>query len=328
MPNLAIADAIVIATKGKAKITYFGSYRGVENELIQRTGLPYQAVMTGKLRRYFDLRNFVDIFRVPIGILQAWSKLGRIQPDIVFSKGGFVAVPVVIAAWFRRIPIVIHESDAIPGLATKITSPFARTILVGYKEAKLGKYDFKTKVSGNPVRGDIAKGTKSQAKLYTGFTGKKPVLLVMGGSTGSQQINDMIRLEKEHLTKTYDIIHITGEGKGRKKKEKHYYSIPYAHEELKDFYALASLALSRAGATVLSELESLQLPTLLYPLGTEASRGDQIANAHAMALKHKFFILADESLTASAQLSRLPKRKATKEKSTVAEEIAALLIST
>lgn len=292
VPNLAIAEAIDSTSKGKVKITYFGSYNGVENKLIQRTKIPYQAVTTGKLRRYFDLKNFIDLFRIPIGIVQAWSKLGRIKPDLVFSKGGFVAVPIVFGAWLRRIPIVIHESDAIPGLATKLSAPFAKTILLAYKDAKIGlkKYKSKIHVVGNPVRENVSKGSEAKAKKITGFSGKKPVLLVMGGSTGSRQINEIISLEKSKLIKTYDIIHLTGDGKGRKIKEKHYFSLAYVHEELKDFYALASLALSRAGATALSELEVLGMPTLLYPLGTGSSRGDQIANANAMAKKHKFFI--------------------------------------
>lgn len=331
VPNLAIADAIIAGTKSKkidVKISYIGSHNGIERKLLEHEKLPFYSVSTGKLRRYFDLKNFIDLFKIPLGICQAWILLGRLQPDVVFSKGGFVGFPVVVGAWFRRIPVVIHESDAISGLATKLSAPFAERILLAYEQAKdgLGKYDFKIKVIGTPVRKSLLKGSKTRAKKLTGFSGKRPVLLVVGGSTGSQQVNDIVALERERLMKTYDVIHLTGKGKGRKKKEKHFFSLPYAQDEMKDLYALASLALSRAGSTALAEHEALGLPTLLYPLGLHQSRGDQIANAKAATYKHKFFRVADETKSASSQLKLLPKRSGKRIVNNVADKIANLLL--
>ncbi len=332
VPNLAIADAI----KGATKITYIGSRRGIERELVRRKGIPFEHIATGKLRRYFSLLNFIDLFRIPLGIIQAFFKLGRLKPNIIFSKGGFVGFPVVVAGWLRRIPVIIHESDAIPGLATKLCAPFAKKILLGYKEAELElqKHSSKIEVIGNPIRPEILKGSISKAKRLTGFNGKKPVLLIMGGSAGAQQLNQIIKKEKARLTEIFDVIHITGKGKGRKQKTKSYFSIPYIHDELKDLYALASLALSRAGANSLAELEALQIPTLLYPLGRYASRGDQMANTQAMTQKYKIFQLADENKEAHSQLLLMPPRpnrhaaKRSVPSPTVVQKITTLLYKT
>lgn len=271
-----------------------------------RAGIRFESVSTGKFRRYFSLSNFLDLFRIPLGIFSAWLKIGRIKPDLVFSKGGFVSFPVVVAAWMRRVPIITHESDAILGLATRLIAPFADKVLLGW-DIPLGK---KFVYVGNPVREEILKGRAHNALSVCGFKGERPVLLVMGGSTGSQQLNEIISREKRELVKHFDIVHITGEGKGQVKREKHYWSVPYMHEEIKDFFALASLALSRAGANALAELETLQIPTLLYPLGLGASRGDQIANALALSERSKLFIIANSKKSAAEQLLKLPKRPA------------------
>jgi len=314
---LASKSKAVKSTSKKPHFTYIGSRDGIERELAKRAGIEYHAVSTGKLRRYFNLKNFTDLFRIPLGIFQAYSILGKSTPDLIFSKGGFVGAPVVWAGWARGIPVIIHESDAIPGLTTKITAPFAKKILFGYKEAadKLEgskktscKCSSAIQVTGNPVRQKILKGSAARAKKLTGFKGKKPVLLVMGGSKGAQQINQIVKEEKAQLTKTFDIVHLTGQGK--KKKSPGYFSAPYLHEEMKDIYALASLALSRAGANSLAELEALKAPTLLYPLGLASSRGDQVANAKASATAHpKLFKIADPNKSAHAQLLKMPKRK-------------------
>lgn len=354
VPNLAIADAISAATRSrqrrtghykKAHITYIGSCKGIERELVAhynathkpsdqngRDQIDFHCVATGKLRRYFSLQNFLDLFRIPFGIAQAYFKLGTLgnattgkqsvskstgKPDLIFSKGGFVGFPVVVAGWLRRIPVIIHESDAIPGLATKLTARFADKILLGYEEAafELGGHANKSKIQfvGNPVRKELFDSCRRRARRFTGFSGKKPVLLVMGGSSGAQQINEIVKAELPRLTEIFDVVHISGEGKGGKKKGKRkgesYFVISYVHEELRDIYKLASAAISRAGANTLAELEAVQLPTLLYPLGRYASRGDQMANTQAMCAKHNFFLLADEEKEAHTQLLLLPKRK-------------------
>ena len=326
MPNLAIADAIPPGTK----ITYIGSKKGIESQLVPLKGIQFISVQTGKFRRYFSLLNFIDLFRIPIGIIQAYLVLRKIKPNIVFSKGGFVGFPVVVAAWLRRIPAIIHESDAIPGLATKLCAPFAKKILLGYKQTNSEafglKYKKKTQVVGNPIRPEILKGSTAKAKKLTGFKGKKPVLLIIGGSAGAQQLNKIVREEKDRLTEIFDVIHITGKGKGRKQKSKSYFAIPYANKEMKDLYALASLALSRAGANSLAEFEALKLPTLLYPLGRHQSRGDQMANTQAMIRKHKFFSLAAENKEAHSQLILLPKRSKKQLPNDSAQKIANLIM--
>lgn len=319
VPNIAIADAIrgdINRRKSgrkrrKIKLTYIGSKKGIEYELARKSKIRFEAVQVGKLRRYFDLRNFVDLFRIPIGVIQAFFKLGRLKPDVIFSKGGFVGFPVVVAGWARRIPVIIHESDSIPGLTTKLSAPFASNILLGYKEAahELAKYEEKIEFVGNPIRKEILKGSKARAKRFTGFTGKKPVLLVIGGSGGAEQLNKIVKKEKERMTEIFDVVHITGKGKGRRKRSKNYCSFPYLRSEMKDIYAIASLAVSRAGANSLAELEALQIPTLIYPLGRYASRGDQMANAQVLVSRHKIFKIADENKTAHSQLIMLPKRK-------------------
>ncbi len=299
----------------------------MERELCERAGIDFEPVSTGKLRRYFDLRNFVDIFRVPLGMMQAWVKLQKLKPNIVFSKGGFVGVPVVFAAWTLRIPVIIHESDTLPGLATKLTAPLAQHILLGFKETRefLGRFAFKAEFVGNPVRPEILTGSAVKAKKLTGFTGDKKVVLIMGGSSGAEQINKLIATEKAALTKEFDVIHIFGKGKGRSQKSKHYFSVPYIHEDLKHLYALASLALTRAGAGTLAELEALRMPTLLFPLGLEGSRGDQIANAKAMQKRSKLFKVADENLKVLDQLKILSKRPNKRGKNDAAKKVATIL---
>ena len=295
LPNLAIADAISRDTK----VFYIGSRDGLEGDLVKRAGIPFEYISVGKFRRYFDLRNFFDLFRIPFGIAQAWWKLGRIKPQLVFSKGGFVSFPVVVAAKLRGIPVLTHESDAILGLATRLIAPFADKVLLGF-DINCPRGHF----VGNPIRKELLAGNARTALKTCGFDGKRKVLLVMGGSTGSQQLNEIIAAEKSELIKHFDVVHVTGEGKGKVTRSKHYYSVPYIHE-MADFLALASLALSRSGANALAELQTLQIPTLLYPLGA-GSRGDQLANAQSAVAHSKLFKIADESKPALAQLLKLP----------------------
>lgn len=272
----------------------------------------------------------MDLVRIPLGIFQSYNHLSHLKPDVIFSKGGFVGFPVVVAGWLKRIPVIIHESDAIPGLATRLSAPFALKILLAYESALDGleKFAFKTEVVGAPVRISILKGSKATAKRITGFTGRRPVLLVAGGSTGSKQINDMIKNEKKVLIKGLDIIHLTGAGKGGKKKEKHYFACPYAKNEMKDFYALATFCISRAGANAIAELTALGIPTLLFPLGMDQSRGDQLANARAAAYSFSFFRVANEKSSLAHQLKLLPSRRSQKIANTVAKNIASILIKT
>ncbi len=306
-----------------------GSKAGVEGALVREAGLPFIGVSTGKLRRYFDLKNFVDCLRVPLGIVEAWLALGRLKPDVIFSKGGYVAVPVVFAAWLRRIPIFIHESDSIPGLATRLTARFAQKIFLGYESAalELSRYEKKLEFVGQPLREEITKGSRKKALELTGFSGHRPVLLIMGGSQGAMQLNQMLEHEKKTLEKNYDIIHLFGPGNGKEREEAHYFARPYLKEELPDVYALASMAISRAGANSLAELELCGIPTLMFPLNPKFSRGDQLANAQAMALKYDRFILGDETAPLEEQLTKLPAKVEKTTDKSAAQTIAQRLIA-
>ncbi|QQR54662.1 UDP-N-acetylglucosamine--N-acetylmuramyl-(pentapeptide) pyrophosphoryl-undecaprenol N-acetylglucosamine transferase [Candidatus Peregrinibacteria bacterium] len=328
IPNLAIADAIR-AFEPKAALFYLGSKNGIEKTLVAQAEIPYTAISTGKMRRYFDLQNFLDLFRIPWGVVEAWWKLGSLHPAVLFSKGGFVAFPVVLAAWLRRVPIVIHDSDAIPGLATRLSAPFAQKIILAHETAHmhLTAYEKKIEVVGNPVRLSLYEGSIKKGQKWTGFTGKKPVLLVMGGSSGSQQLNTLVEKEKKQLLEHFDVIHISGQTRKKFLKEKHWIEFPYVDKGMNDLYALASLALTRAGANTLAELHALQIPALLYPLGRHASRGDQIANAQVMCLESELFQIADETEAALPQLLTLPLRPAKHVTSTVTEKIAWQLLS-
>jgi UDP-N-acetylglucosamine--N-acetylmuramyl-(pentapeptide) pyrophosphoryl-undecaprenol N-acetylglucosamine transferase len=309
IPNLAIADAIS-AFNAHARFHYIGSYKGIEKLLAEKAEIPYTGISTGKFRRYFDVQNFIDLFRIPLGIAQAFFALGRIKPSVIFSKGGYVALPVVFAGWFRRIPIVIHDSDSIPGLATRLSAPFAKKIILAFESARadLCRYDKKTEVLGNPVRLSLFDGNKEQGLSLTGFDGSRPILLAMGGSTGAKQINDMVRKEKENLSTVFDVVLLSGEGKGSAKKEAHYCEFPYVEEGMKDIYAACSLAVTRAGAGATSELNALQIPALFYPLGRTQSHGDQLSNARMMAEESSLFAVADEKAPLLPQLMALPDR--------------------
>ncbi len=254
--------------------------------------------------------------------------LRKMQADVLFSKGGFVALPLVLAAYLNKVPIIIHESDAILGLTTRISAPFATKILLAYQsvEAELKSYKDKVEVCGSPIREEIIKGDKELGMQITGFSGERPVLLVMGGSSGSAQINQIIKEEKEKLMETFDVIHITGARHAKDSKEEHYWSCGFVYEEIAHLYAIATHALSRAGANTLAELEALKIPCLLYPLGLESSRGDQIENAKYMACKYNFMQVADEEKSALSQLILLPKRNDHVKESYVAKHIAQILL--
>lgn len=336
IPNIAIAEAIRIANP-KARISYIGSTHGIERGLCEGADIPFYAIQTGKLRRYFSIHNFFDFFQVPVGMVQAFFRLLHLRPNVVFSKGGFVGFPVVFAAWLIGIPVIIHESDAIPGLATKLSAPFAKKIFLGFEEAvrPLDHYAKKLEVVGNPIRLDLEDGEAKKGLKWAGFSGKRPVLLVMGGSGGSEQLNELMEKEREDLLREFDVLHVTGEGKSSAKpsrpQKKHYIAVPFLKKELKDVLAMTSMVICRAGANTLAELEALQIPALLYPLGRHASRGDQLVNAKALCKRSSLFIVAEENRPAMPQLLLLPPRRSGAEplspKENATQKIAFTLLS-
>lgn len=272
----------------------------MEEKLVTQAGIPFFGIYAGKLRRYFDFKNFVDVFKLPIGFFQALLILRKLKPKLVFAKGGYVSVPVVLAAAFLKIPVFLHESDFSPGLANKICSKFAKKIFLSFEESAqyfLGK---KTEVVGNPIRKWLLKGNKEIGYKLAGFSPSKPVILIMGGSTGAQSLNKMVEKILPELLKETQIIHITGVSNptfgilsrrfGRDPgftsgHSTFYKRFEFLNEDLAHIYAIADLIISRAGSGAIFEILALKKPMILVPLPTKASRGDQIENALVFAQK-------------------------------------------
>lgn len=279
-PNIALIPTL--KARGY-EIEYIGSYDGIEKKLIEDMNIPYHGIATGKLRRYFDLKNFSDPFRVIKGFREAKSLIKKINPDVVFSKGGFVSVPVVLAAKSRKIPAIIHESDMTPGLANKICIPNAAKICCNFPETVKLLPEGKAVLTGTPIRKELFDGNAAEAMKLCGFTEVRPTLLIMGGSTGSVRVNEAIWSCLDRLTETYNIIHLCGKGKMNSAfpNTPHYVQFEYVKGELSNLLALADIVVSRAGANAICELLALRKPTLLIPLSLNASRGDQILNAQS-----------------------------------------------
>lgn len=298
------------------EIYYVGSYDGIEKKLIEELGIPYYGISSGKLRRYFDLRNFIDPFKVLRGYFQSKKLMKKIKPDIVFSKGGFVSVPVARAAARKKIPVILHESDMTPGLANKLALPKATKICCNFPETIKNLPEGKAVVTGTPIRTELFKGDKEAARRFCGFTDDKPVILFIGGSTGSQIINDTLSACLDELLKTYNIIHLCGKGKANAANngKKGYVQYEYIKKELADLFALADIAISRAGANAICELLALRKPNVLIPLSLAASRGDQILNAESFEKSGYSKLLKEEDLTTSSLVSAINETYADRDK--------------
>ena len=280
-------------------IHYIGSYDGIEKKLIEEMDIPYYGISSGKLRRYFDRKNFTDPFRVLKGFGEARKLLRQLQPGIVFSKGGFVTVPVVLAAGRLHIPVILHESDLTPGLANRICIPSASKVCCNFPETLSLLPAEKAVLTGSPIRQELLAGNRIAALDFCGFTANKPVILVMGGSLGSAAINDTIRGVLPELLKTYQIIHLCGKGKLDPRFDgiEGYVQFEYIKKELRDLFALADIVISRAGANAICELLALHKPNLLIPLSKNASRGDQILNARSFEAQGFSIVLEEEEVT-------------------------------
>ncbi|NLG19063.1 MAG: undecaprenyldiphospho-muramoylpentapeptide beta-N-acetylglucosaminyltransferase [Fibrobacter sp.] len=294
-PNIALLSKL---RELGLEVHYAGSKKGIERELMGREGVPYHPLSAGKLRRYFDLKNFTDLFRIAAGFFQALVLILRIKPLIIFSKGGFVSCPVVWAGSCLKIPVVIHESDMTPGLANKLSIPFAAKVCYSFPET--GKYlpSGKGVHTGLPVRQSLFNGKADEGRKLCGFTDSKPVLMVIGGSQGSQVVNAAVRSSLADLLKKYNICHICGKG-NLGEINPGYAQFEYVNEELPHLFALADLVISRSGATTLFELFSLRKANLLIPLGSNASRGDQILNAESFVRQGFSRVLSQDHLTPS-----------------------------
>lgn len=264
-------------------ISYVGGSAG-DCQHLDGLGVKCHTIVTGKLRRYFSWQNFVDLFKVAIGLTQSIYLLWRLKPQLVFSKGGFVSVPVCFGARMLGIPVFCHESDFSPGLATKLVAPFAQRIYCAFAAAKEKLPAKKTLVCGVPLREEIKLGNPTRGRRYCNIPDsmRKPVLLVMGGSLGAKAINEAITQAWNTLSQDWFVVHLTGEGKATSIQSEDYRQFSFVREALPDLLAMADMVLARAGATSLFELLSLAKPMLLVPLEL-GSRGDQILNANYFA---------------------------------------------
>lgn len=280
--------SLITALKNKAVgIFYVGSKKGIEHTLIKPLKIPYYAITTGKLHRYWTWKNLLSPFQLLIGIVQSFLICRKIKPDVIFSKGGFVAFPVVIGAKLNGIPVVIHESDLTPGLANRLSFPFAKLICITFPDTiKYFKNTSKVLLTGMPIRDSLLHGNPEKGLKFCGFADElKPVLLIMGGGLGSTLVNKSIRRLINPLTEKFQVIHICGKNKSDHAFAKiiDYKQFEYLHDEFADVLACADLVISRAGATAIYELLALNKPNILLPLSKKASRGDQIENAKYFA---------------------------------------------
>ncbi|MEA4914320.1 MAG: undecaprenyldiphospho-muramoylpentapeptide beta-N-acetylglucosaminyltransferase [Christensenella sp.] len=281
-PNIALIEPLL---REGWEVHYIGSENGIEKGLITAlTAVTYHGISTGKLRRYFSWQNFIDPFRVIKGYFQARKLIRKIRPDVIFSKGGFVSVPVVLSA--GKVPVVAHESDYSPGLSNRIATRFTDKVCLSFEDTLQHIKNSKGIFTGTPIRPALYEGDRDRALAFTGLTGEKPVLLVMGGSLGAQKLNELVRAALPQLRERYDIVHLCGKGKNDCDCAVcGYNQYEYIDKELPDLFALSDVVLSRAGANSVFELLALNKPSVLVPLTFASSRGDQLLNANYMEKK-------------------------------------------
>ena len=303
-PNIALLPRL---KELNYDIHYIGSYNGIEKELVEQFGIPYHGISTGKLRRYFSLQNFTDPFRVIKGLDEARKLVKILKPDVIFSKGGFVSVPVVLAGKSRKVPTIIHESDMTPGLANKISLSSATKVCCNFPETLEHLPEGKALLTGSPIRQELLTGDKFAALNSLKFTADKPVIMIVGGSLGAVAVNNAVRAILPELLKTYQVIHLCGKGKVDETMLHidGYAQFEYVKDELRDLFAATDIVISRAGANAICELLALHKPNLLIPLSANASRGDQILNARSFERQGFSMVLEEEELTNEVLLSAI-----------------------
>ncbi len=292
-PNIALIPTLA---KRGWDIHYIGSYNGIEKRLLNKLGIPYHAIASGKLRRYFDIKNLTDPFKVIKGTSQAFKCIRKLKPNVVFSKGGFVSVPVIIAAKLSGVPSIVHESDMTPGLANKLSIPFTTKVCTTFSETLKHLPSNKSILTGTPIRQEILNGNEARGYHLCNFTSDKPVLLMIGGSSGSVRINQVLRSALDMLLQHFQIVHLCGKGNLNDdlKDKKGYKQFEYVTEQLADLFAMSDVVISRAGANAIYELLALRKPNVLIPLPLSASRGDQILNARSFE-KHGYSMVLEEN---------------------------------
>ncbi len=319
-----------LAAQG-VRVSFVGTNSGLEAELLANQPVAYYGITAGKLRRYLSMQNVVDAFRVLGGIFQAYRLLGRLEPGVVFSNGGFVSAPVVFAAWLRRIPVLAHESDLTPGLANRLAMPFVATLCLNFAETSTGRFKGRVLHTGTPIRTQLRDGDAARGRAFLGVAADEPILLVTGGSLGADALNRVVREALDALTRDFVVVHVCGPGKKTLLNNPRYRQFEYLTEPWGDVLAAADLVVSRAGANTLFELLALRKLNLLVPLSRAASRGDQIENA-AFAAKAGYSHVLDEAVlnpdtlvgAVSALLAAAPELRARLE-SFVAPDSVALI---
>lgn len=297
-PNIALIEAL--GSEGW-ECHYVGARRGIEASLIAPLNIPFYPIYSGKLRRYFSWQNFIDPLFIVFGWLQSLWLCLKYRPDVVFSKGGFVAVPVAVAAWICRIPVISHESDITPGLANKLCLPFSRRLCVNFEET----CDYlppsakaRTVVTGSPLRAGLRDTDPARGEAFLGQVSSLPLLLVVGGSLGARAINQTIWQNLDWLLKKFQIVHMVGAGNTRVDLDQTgYWQFEYLGKEYGDVLARADFAISRAGANSVFELLAFRKPHLLIPLTAAASRGDQLVNARIMKGRGLSMVLQESELS-------------------------------
>ena len=303
-PNIALLPSLKAAGY---EITYMGSYDGIEKKLIGDFDIPYVGISTGKFRRYFDPKNFTDPFRVIKGFSEAKKFLKQYKPDVVFSKGGFVSVPVVRAAAVLGIPCVIHESDMTPGLANKLCIPVAKKVCCNFPETLKLLPENKAVLTGSPIRTELSQGNKLAGLDMCGFSANKPVIMVIGGSLGAANVNKAVREALPKLLKDFQVVHLCGKDKmdNLLLNTPGYKQFEYIKTELKDLFAMADIVISRAGANAICELLALKKPNILIPLPAASSRGDQLLNAKSFEAQGFSIVINEDDLTTDLLVDRV-----------------------
>lgn len=303
-PNLALLPSL---QEAGFLITYMGSYDGIEKRLVEDFGIPYVGISTGKFRRYLDVKNLTDPFRVIKGYSEARKFLKEYRPDVVFSKGGFVSVPVVRAAASLKIPCIIHESDMTPGLANKLCFPVAKKICCNFPETYKMLPEEKAVLTGTPIRAELAQGNKLAGLEMCGFTANKPVIMVIGGSLGAMNVNKAVRDALPQLLEKYQVVHLCGKDKldNLLLTTPGYKQFEYLKTELKDIFAMADIVISRAGANAICELLALRKPNILIPLPASSSRGDQLLNAASFESQGFSIVLHEDDLTTALLVDKV-----------------------
>ena len=311
VPALPVIEAL---RERGAEVHFVGGVDGIERRLAAPRATAYHGIQTGKLRRYLSARNLIDCLRVPVGVYQAWRLLGRLRPQVVFSKGGFVSFPVVLGAWLRGIPAVAHESDLTPGLANRLAAPLVASLCVNFplKRGGRGGKGRRVVATGTPLRAELEDGDPERGRVRLGVDGAKPLLLVVGGSLGAERLNDMVRAALDALLARYAVAHVCGAGKIDPERAgiPGYAQLEYVDAGWGDIIAAADLVVSRAGAGALYEWLALGKPNLLVPLPKRASRGDQIDNAKFAAEQGWSLVIAEETLDAGKLVAGLARLQA------------------